>query len=150
MKDLDKSAGVPKGDGEMDAIQTDQDLGGLLSMDPHIHIIGRACGVLFALDKYLEENRLVERFRPSGKWGKAIGKAVGAWTIKGVKSFAAQIYVRTELQYETDADNPEVIQRALSKVSHEILKEERNQAYEISSEKDDFRQENAFGLSQAW
>lgn len=51
----------------------------------------RVNGVLFTQEKYVEERHLMERFRPSGKWEKSIGKAVGGSTIKGNKLFASRV-----------------------------------------------------------
>lgn len=77
MKGIETVADLPDNSG-IDSIRTDQDLKWLLSMDPHIHVYMLLIGCTeCSMDKCLEERRLVQRLPPSGKWDRAIGRAIG-------------------------------------------------------------------------
>lgn len=92
MKRLEK-IWMPEEDDEIHLVQRYQDLRRLLSMDPHIHIVDRVHGVLIAFEKFMEDRCLVKRFRPNGKWGKVMVKAVGGCMQKGIKQLALKNHV---------------------------------------------------------
>ena len=131
MEGLRKIGDVPEEGERIHLVQIDQDPRRILAMDPSLRVVDRVHAVMFALEKYMEERRLVNRFRPDGSWDKEIGRAVGGWMIKGIKPYSFHTRVKIALKCEKDSDKPEVIQRITLEVANEIKREQRNRALRL-------------------
>lgn len=66
--------------------------------DPHTYILKRVHIVQFALKKSTGERRLLEKFRPSEKRERLMGKVTGGWMLKCITPIAFWNRARTELE----------------------------------------------------